>query len=701
MHLDPDDVALFFLVWTAQQFEWDFRFIKRVVFNLEQDWFDGHQLLSEHFRVNLWTLQHETVAQLLEFFNSEEKVISLEETAPESLSGETSFRKMQNATSCKKHSHDAASQQRQADSSKEDPSMQKIVFKETHITGSLEYLSPEVLERNFYSVSSDIWALGCMIYDLFYRKALFLSERAWENGQQKKMFYIKLINTFDVETCSTRKMSKAARDLFTRLMMYNPYDRLGVKDFADILEHPWIRDALPNPFVPYLPLNKNLFDSKVPNAFFIYNIFYEFNQKFKKYIHKREKEGEENPKNLLHIETVPSWNRLSNLESAEAKLVSRKPMTPLSIRLRTSKQKQFQLSLVNTSENYSSLTSKNFHSNKANLKNRSFGEKRPKQAEGESETLREPPRKKLRINPKNRIGSKRTSLHFGSNEKFRSPRGLMAKGFKGKAFQFGNPPRKNPKTDKSSRKKLKTKRLKLKKKANRYNSNDGVVGQRSKNLLGQFRRNSNDVTGKAAMSSNFKFQPKTFASKSGKNFLKLKKLKSRFQAKTSQTLKSSKLQSQETRKTGKGGLLRAKVSKAAKLMKPVKNKTSFFKNAKKPKKRDKAVRHLVNSQLYYTLLPNKNISTQSFMKNPGGFHKQKTLDVSGGTKRSDRSHEQETKFRAIKQKYLLKNAQNRSISSKNKSQDLLAFTLGPKIKLRSGVRKARALNSLGNKSFKF
>lgn len=42
-----------------------------------------------------------------------------------------------------------------------------------HIFSKFSYISPELLEKNICVASSDLWALGCIIYQLYYKKTPF------------------------------------------------------------------------------------------------------------------------------------------------------------------------------------------------------------------------------------------------------------------------------------------------------------------------------------------------------------------------------------------------------------------------------------------------------------------------------------------------------------------------------------------------
>lgn len=685
MHLDPNDIALFFLAWTAQRFEWDFRFIKKQLSGMSVNWFDGENLLSEHFKVNLITWQNDTVSQLLEFFNSEERVASLEEQPVENASREMSFRRMQNVkSSCNDPLH--AASHRRGNSGTDDPSMQKIVFKETHITGSLEYLSPEVLERNLYSVSSDVWALGCLVYDLFYRRALFLSERKWKSSEQKKLFYIDFINEFDPHECKTGRMSPDAADLFQKLLVYNPYDRLGVRDFNEVLEHPWLKVFYENPHVPYLPVNKHLISTEAPNAFFIYNIFYEFNHEYQDFHLQTELEqGRRKLKKKanLHIQTVPSWNRLSELESRTT-LDKTNPMTPLSIRLRTGKQKQLQLSLVESKESFRVKLKSNFTSNDFKKTNQSFWKRQRKPNEPKQKTFHKLPARKIRINPRNHSRTKRTSLHFKSNQQVFSPTHFANQPRHLKSnFQIGGP----------KKAKKKKQRLRLIKNKARYNSNDAGVGKRSANFtLRKLRMNSNEVKGNSS-EANFELQAKP----TKRNFFKPSSHKGGFKFK----FKESKLPSLlSLEKFWRDGAANPEYRK----YKADHLKTSIFnKNiALNTSAHSKMKRSNVGAKMYQTMGNKKNLTLQTKVGPRTAKTKRAKQANANGVKKSKKKGKTDgSKFQSLRQKFLGERKEKRSLSKKARIGEFGNFMIGSKLKLRSSIRKKRGLNSLGDKSFKF
>lgn len=53
----------------------------------------------------------------------------------------------------------------------ESPTRKKI--RRDTFVGTSYYLSPELLEDNYCTMSSDLWALGCIIYEFYYLEPPF------------------------------------------------------------------------------------------------------------------------------------------------------------------------------------------------------------------------------------------------------------------------------------------------------------------------------------------------------------------------------------------------------------------------------------------------------------------------------------------------------------------------------------------------
>jgi NIMA (never in mitosis gene a)-related kinase len=48
------------------------------------------------------------------------------------------------------------------------------------LAGTVYYMAPEVVQRNLYSFSVDIWSFGCVMYQLIMRKLPFVGKNIFE-----------------------------------------------------------------------------------------------------------------------------------------------------------------------------------------------------------------------------------------------------------------------------------------------------------------------------------------------------------------------------------------------------------------------------------------------------------------------------------------------------------------------------------------
>ncbi|KAF9432166.1 pkb-activating kinase-like protein [Entomortierella beljakovae] len=118
--------------------------------------------------------------------------------------------------------------------------------------GTAEYVSPELLTEKAACKSSDLWALGCIIYQLLAGRPPFKGSNEYQTFQK----IVKLEYSFPAG------FPKVAMDLVSRLLVHDPNERLGANNTIDQLkQHPFFEginwDTLweqPAPrLMPYLP----------------------------------------------------------------------------------------------------------------------------------------------------------------------------------------------------------------------------------------------------------------------------------------------------------------------------------------------------------------------------------------------------------------------------------------------------------------
>jgi len=83
--------------------------------------------------------------------------------------------------------------------------------------GTSQYVSPELLEANETSRSSDLWALGCIIYQMIAGRFTFTGLSEYLTWQKIKQLDYSFPEGFDPE----------AKDLVQRLIVRDPMERLG------------------------------------------------------------------------------------------------------------------------------------------------------------------------------------------------------------------------------------------------------------------------------------------------------------------------------------------------------------------------------------------------------------------------------------------------------------------------------------------
>jgi 3-phosphoinositide dependent protein kinase-1 len=99
--------------------------------------------------------------------------------------------------------------------------------------GTAQYVSPEVIAGEEQSFASDLWGLGCIIYQLFTSKYPFI-------GLSDYLIFQK-IKERDVEFPSY--LPKEAVDLMDKLLQVDPLQRIGTGEngYADIKAHPFFK----------------------------------------------------------------------------------------------------------------------------------------------------------------------------------------------------------------------------------------------------------------------------------------------------------------------------------------------------------------------------------------------------------------------------------------------------------------------------
>ncbi|ELK10107.1 Serine/threonine-protein kinase ULK4 [Pteropus alecto] len=108
----------------------------------------------------------------------------------------------------------------------------------SRVKGSLTYTAPEIVRGTDFSIASDLWSLGCLLYEMFSGKPPFFSESASELIE--KIFYEDPLPPVPKDS-SVPKASSDFINLLNGLLQKDPQKRLT---WANLLRHPFWKDAL-------------------------------------------------------------------------------------------------------------------------------------------------------------------------------------------------------------------------------------------------------------------------------------------------------------------------------------------------------------------------------------------------------------------------------------------------------------------------
>ncbi|KAI7842103.1 hypothetical protein COHA_004297 [Chlorella ohadii] len=97
------------------------------------------------------------------------------------------------------------------------------------LVGTADYVSPEVLNNGSLTCAADLWALGCVIYQMLAGRPPFKSLSEYLTFQK--------IVEADYEL--PEGLSEPAADLIRRLLQVDPAQRIGAEDLGELQAHPF------------------------------------------------------------------------------------------------------------------------------------------------------------------------------------------------------------------------------------------------------------------------------------------------------------------------------------------------------------------------------------------------------------------------------------------------------------------------------
>ena len=129
--------------------------------------------------------------------------------------------------------------------------------------GTAEYVSPEVLGDKPAGFGSDIWALGIMIYQMFYGKTPF--------KEKTNYLIFRKIEQLKIDFSPNINIPNEAKDLITKILVKDPSKRLGAGeigteyDISHLKSHPYFKGIDWNNLHNITPPNSDNFDYLMSN----------------------------------------------------------------------------------------------------------------------------------------------------------------------------------------------------------------------------------------------------------------------------------------------------------------------------------------------------------------------------------------------------------------------------------------------------
>jgi 3-phosphoinositide dependent protein kinase-1 len=115
--------------------------------------------------------------------------------------------------------------------------------------GTAEYISPELLIEKVCYKASDLWALGCVVYQMIAGRPPFRGVTEYQTFQKVQKGEIVWPQNFP----------EIAKDFISKLLVMKPMERLGARDYKELKAHPFFQGiqwqnlatTTPPPLGPY------------------------------------------------------------------------------------------------------------------------------------------------------------------------------------------------------------------------------------------------------------------------------------------------------------------------------------------------------------------------------------------------------------------------------------------------------------------
>lgn len=140
-----------------------------------------------------------------------------------------------------------------------DDDIDKEAKRRNSFVGTAQYVSPELLTSTYVCYASDLWALGCVVYQMITGKTPFSAGSEYLIFQKIMKLEYEFPEGFDI----------IAKDFVEKLLVLDPEKRLGAKDtkpYQSLREHEFLRDSNFDDLGTPPEINSiDVIDSKIPD----------------------------------------------------------------------------------------------------------------------------------------------------------------------------------------------------------------------------------------------------------------------------------------------------------------------------------------------------------------------------------------------------------------------------------------------------
>ncbi len=129
--------------------------------------------------------------------------------------------------------------------------------------GTLEYLSPQIVNLEAYDRSADWWSFGCIIYEMLVGQSPFYDKEKKPQHIQNK------IRTKKIKLPVQLGLSDEVNDICQRLLEKDDQERLGHNGAEEIMKHKWFADInfdkllnleIPPPYKPKIDAGNSFYE---------------------------------------------------------------------------------------------------------------------------------------------------------------------------------------------------------------------------------------------------------------------------------------------------------------------------------------------------------------------------------------------------------------------------------------------------------